>query len=179
MVFVHQIENLLDVLENNSNDAKNKSGVKNLKTLLVNSSLGLSGVLLQPASSNSFITSYFERFRQIIEAMSDISFQSVLERTKYIEKYDTHTKVLEIHLLHSILFILVQQHFHLDKSNFIRFQERKKSACLQILFTGVVHLLVHGSKVDLKKVICLYQVIQNFVLLSYHENKIHTTISLR
>ena len=125
VVFVHQIENLLDVLENDSNDAKDQSGVKNLKTLLVNSSLGLSGVLLHPASSNSFITSYFERFSQIIEAKYDIWFQFVLERNKDIEKYDTHTEVLEIHLLHSILFILVEQHFHLDNSTFIKFQDWK------------------------------------------------------
>ena len=99
---------------------------KNLKTLLVNSSLGLSGVLLHPASSNSFITSYFERFSQIIEAKYDIWFQFVLERNKDIEKYDAHTEVLEVHLLHSILFILVEQHFHLNNYAFIKFQEWKK-----------------------------------------------------
>ena len=63
------------------------------------------------------------------------------------------------HSLHTGTAILSPEQFY-----FHQILEKKKSVCLQILFTGVVHLLVHGSKVDLKKVICLYQIIQiNFV----------------
>ena len=166
VVLVHQIENLLDVLENNSNGAKDKSGVKNLKTLLVNSSLGLSGVLLHPASSNSFITSCFEKFGHIIAWSTVWHLISVFNRKdkRHWEIWHSHRSSWNssppFHSLHTGRATLSPEQFYFHQS-----LKKKNSACLQILFTGVVHLLVHGSKVDLKKVICLFQVIQiNFVL---------------
>ena len=166
MVFVHQIENLLDVLENNSNDAKKKSGVKKIENLVGQLIFGLVRSFTPPCLFQLIHHFLFwkiqsNNWNKIWHLISVCIRKDKIHRELWHSHRSSWNSSPPFHSLHTGRATLSPGQFYFHQipglENYL--------VCLQILFTGVVHLLVHGSKVDLKKVIYLYQVKQiNFVL---------------